>query len=221
MIYLYKGQVECSPSTPIFNDLMTKVYLALQHSLKSQMLLLNALWYFYKHNPYDPITIWNFNDRMTIEPGNCRYIGVALRCSQIKINCVLASDTPINQPYSFLCLDPHVERLDLEFPKDIQYLEDSNYAYESSEVYDKVVRRFLKYPSNFGYTSRTHLQNKWLDQIGKQFKNKVKIIMENNSEAYFGNLEGPVGRTIRIESCDQLSHILIDILDNSCEVLNS
>jgi hypothetical protein len=67
------------------------------HNLKRDRIL-NKWFYFYANNPVQPIIFWGINNSFRVEPGTNRYIGVALRESNIEIDAIYITDNDTNIP---------------------------------------------------------------------------------------------------------------------------
>ena len=82
--------------------------------------ILNKWFYFYINNPVQPVIIWSTTNTIRLEPGTNRYIGVALRESNIEIDGICITDCDTNIPNE-VSLGDYIDSTDikLEIPKQL------------------------------------------------------------------------------------------------------
>lgn len=114
---------------------------------------LSGFFYFYMHEPYDPLFLWNIEEikQLRIEHGNHRFVGRALR-AQLLGDLWLPTKLISPIPWTYVLADVRVtsldKTLDIDFPSN-KLFSDAK-GLESiiikGNFYDAIIRPYLKFP---------------------------------------------------------------------------
>jgi hypothetical protein len=158
MIYIYNAEVLASlrnRSLGWYNE-----YTLLSHFMNPSNVYktlswagLNGIFYFYIHEMYDPLFLWNIEEtkQLKIELGNHRYLGRAIRAQQTSKEMWLPTKIVSPIPWEYVLADIRVQGLDktidIEFPSAELFKNNVQHIIVEGKFYDRVVKPYLKFPN--------------------------------------------------------------------------
>lgn len=151
MIYVYDAAVLAdvrNRSLWFYNE-----YNVLKNIVLTEHYGINGLFYFYIHDVYDPLFLWNIEEanQLKIEFGNHRFAGRAIRAKkdnkEIWLHTKLVSPTPWDLAIADIKVGNLEKIIDAEFPSYSMFENSADRITIKGDMFDLIVRPYIKHPS--------------------------------------------------------------------------
>jgi hypothetical protein len=221
MIYIYKVKVLASlrnRALASYNEYDMLHFLMNPPSNRQSGI--NGMFYFYIHEIYDPLFLWNITElaELRIELGNNRFVGRTIRAQQMQTEIWLPTILVSPEPWDCVLADIRVESLDktvdIAFPSADRFNNNTGSIIAQGKFFKDVIRPYLKFPkifdTVFGLRDETTYKKYAEDNLSHSYilKNKNIIL------TVLGNKNNPIAKEYDINDyggvMDTVTAIFID-----------
>lgn len=177
---------------------------------------LTRLFYYYNHEIYDPVFLWNMPNGIVIEGGTNRYIGKMIQAEKegtTWLPAILISP----EPYTTLFKDLHVGDLlktidNVEFPASLRNL---RIKFWDNKLYDNVIKANLRNPEiskNIFDPSKGSLIFKKFAE--SKLNHHYNLLMNGEILSTIGDTKKSLKDNYEIKTYDRILSTLSDMLSN-------
>jgi hypothetical protein len=156
MIYIYKAEALANLRNRAFASYNEYNILSLlKNPPHSKAAGLPGIFYYYMHEIYDPLFLWNITEinQLRIELGNNRFVGRAIRAQQTSeerwLSTLLISPDPWNHVLADLRIISLDKTVNIDFPSAERFNSDTDSIIVEGKFFNEVVRPYLKFPQIF------------------------------------------------------------------------
>lgn len=182
--------------------------------------ILKGFFYFFTHEVYDPVFLWNFPEQsqLNIEHGNNRFIGRSLKSQIIGERWIYTKlSSPVTWDYKLS--DLKVKSLDkilyLEFPLYKDFVDNPHLSIIKSDLYKKIIEPCLRSPTMSKKLFRSETDNMYAIFLKDKLKSQFVLKINDSVSISLGDENDPINNVYEVKQYGGIIPALVKMFSDA------